>query len=117
MRRFRKNILAFLFFLYGSIVCFGCAPKKEYKLSVNVSEETAWGKGAAKFAELVKNKSEGKINIKPYYGSALLKGAQLKSPQMVASGVIDCAYESTINSSPVMPEMNIFSLPFFINNF
>jgi TRAP-type C4-dicarboxylate transport system substrate-binding protein len=57
------------------------------------------------------------INIKPYFGSTLLKGAQLKSHQMVAKGVIDCAYESTINSSPVIPEMNIFSLPFFINSF
>ena len=73
--------------------------------------------GAIKFAELVKEKTGGRINVKPYFGSALLKGAQLKSPQMVARGVIDCAYESTINSSTVLGEMNIFSLPFFINTF
>lgn len=29
-------------------------------------------------------------------------------------GVIDCAYESTTNISPVIPEANIFHLPFFI---
>ncbi len=91
--------------------------KKEYKMTLNVGPTFYWGMGAIKFAELVKQKTNGQINIKPYYGSALLKGAQLKSPQMVAKGVIDCAYESTINSSPVIPEMNIFSLPFFINNF
>ncbi len=91
--------------------------KKEYKLTLNVGPQFYWGMGAIKFCELVKQKTNGQINIKPYYGSSLLKGAQLKSPQMVATGVIDCAYESTINSSPVMPEMNIFSLPFFINNF
>jgi TRAP-type transport system periplasmic protein len=91
--------------------------KKEYKMTLNVGPQFYWGMGAIKFAELVKEKTNGQINIKPYYGSALLKGAQLKSPQMVAKGVIDCAYESTINSSPVIPEMNIFSLPFFINNF
>jgi tripartite ATP-independent transporter DctP family solute receptor len=91
--------------------------KKEYKMTLNVGPQFYWGMGADKFAELVKQKTNGKINIKPYYGSALLKGAQLKSPQMVAKGVIDCAYESTINSSPVIPEMNIFSLPFFINTF
>ncbi len=91
--------------------------KKEYKMTLNVGPQFYWGMGAIKFCELVKQKTNGQINIKPYYGSALLKGAQLKSPQMVATGVIDCAYESTINSSPVMPEMNIFSLPFFINNF
>ena len=91
--------------------------KKEYKLTLNVGPQFYWGMGAIKFAELVKEKTNGQINVKPYFGSALLKGAQLKSPQMVAKGVIDCAYESTINTAAVIPEMDIFSLPFFINNF
>jgi len=91
--------------------------KKEYKMTVNVGPSFYWGMGAIKFSELVKEKTKGQINIKPYFGSSLLKGAQLKSPQMVSKGVIDCAYESTINASPVIAEMNIFSLPFFINNF
>jgi tripartite ATP-independent transporter DctP family solute receptor len=91
--------------------------KSEYKLQLNVGPAFYWGMGSAKFAELVKEKTGGKINVKPYYGSALLKGAQLKSAQMVAKGVIDCAMESTINIAPVIPEANIFHLPFFINNF
>jgi len=91
--------------------------KKEYKLQVNVGPSFYWGIGATKFADLVREKTNGQINIKPYFGSALLKGAQLKSAQMVAKGVIDCAYESTINVSPVIPEANIFHLPFFINTF
>ena len=41
----------------------------------------------------------------------------MKSAQLVAKGVIDCAYESTINISPVITECNVFSLPFFINTF
>lgn len=86
-------------------------------MTVTVGPNFYWGYGAEKFAELVRQKTDGKINIKPYYGSALLKGAQLKSPQMVARGVIDCAYESTINCSTVIPEMNVFSLPFFINTY
>lgn len=91
--------------------------KKEYKLQVNVGPSFYWGIGATKFADLVREKTNGQINIKPYFGSALLKGAQLKSAQMVAKGVIDCAYESTINISPVIPEANVFHLPFFINSF
>ena len=75
------------------------------------------GYGAQKFSDLVKERTNGQISIKPYWGSALLKGAQLKSAQLVANGVIDCAMESTINISPVITEANIFSLPFFINNF
>ncbi len=91
--------------------------KKEYKMQINVGPQFYWGMGATKFAELVKEKTNGQINVKPYWGSSLLKGAQLKSAQLVANGVIDCAMESTINISPVITEANIFSLPFFINNF
>jgi TRAP-type transport system periplasmic protein len=91
--------------------------KDEYKLTLNVAQSFYWGMGATKFADLVKEKTNGKINVKPYYNSTLLKGAQLQSPQMVAKGMIDCAFESTINSSTVIPAMNIFSFPFFINNF
>ena len=91
--------------------------KKEYKLQVTVGPTFYWSQGAAKFAELVKEKTGGRIIIKPYYGSSLLQGAQLKSAQLVAKGVIDCAFESTINISSVIGECNLFSLPFFINTF
>ena len=91
--------------------------KKEYRLQVNVGPSFYWGMGAARFADLVREKTSGRINVKPYFGSTLLKGAQLKSAQMVAKGAIDCAYESTINISPVIPQANIFHLPFFINTF
>ncbi|HBD09208.1 MAG TPA: hypothetical protein DCZ69_13200 [Syntrophobacteraceae bacterium] len=91
--------------------------KEEYKLTLNVGQNFYWGMGATRFAELVKEKTGGRINVKPYYNSTLLKGAQLQSPQMVAKGIIDCAFESTINSSTVIPAMNVFSLPFYINNF
>jgi len=91
--------------------------KKEYKLQVNVGPSFYWGIGASKFADLVRAKTNGQVNIKPYFGSSLLKGAQLNCAQMVAKGVIDCAYESTINISPVIGEANVFHLPFFINSF
>ena len=109
-------ILILSFAGYASPVMAGKF-KKEYKLTLNVGSSFYWGMGATKFAELVKEKTRGQINVKPYYSSILLKGAQMKSPQMVAMGVIDCAMESTINTSAVIPEMNVFHLPFFINNF
>ena len=105
--------LALLFPCQSSAADF----KKEYKMQINVGPQFYWGMGATKFVELVKQRTNGQINIKPYWGSSLLKGAQLKSAQLVANGVIDCAMESTINISPVITEANIFSLPFFINNF
>ena len=91
--------------------------KREYRMQVNVGSSTYWGMGAAKFAELVRKKTNGRINVKPYFGSQLLKGAQLNSSQMVASGAIDCAFESTINTAPMINEMNIFTMPFFVNTY
>ncbi len=107
----------------AGLICFNNSSiqaadyKKEYKMQVNVGPQFYWGMGATKFAELVSQKTNGQINIKPYWGSQLLKGAQLKSAQMIANGVIECAMESTINISPVITEANIFSLPFFINTY
>ncbi len=105
------------FALTGSNPVLAGKYKKEYKMTITIGPAFYWGMGAIKFSELVKEKTNGQINIKPYFGSALMKGAQLKAPQMVAMGAIDVAYDSTINASPVIPEMNIFSLPFFINTY
>ncbi len=111
-------LLAMTLMLSGPVSQANAAAfKKEYKMTITIVPSFYWGMGAIKFCELVKEKTNGQINIKPYFGSSLMKGAQLKAPQMVAMGAIDCAYDSTINASPVIPEMNIFSLPFFINTF
>ncbi|NOY75122.1 MAG: DctP family TRAP transporter solute-binding subunit [Kiritimatiellaeota bacterium] len=107
--------------LAASLLLVSCGGKKglkkEYRMQVNVGSSTYWGMGAAKFAELVRKRTNGRINVKPYYGSQLLKGAQLNSSQMVAAGAIDCALESTINTAPMINAMNIFTMPFFVNTY
>lgn len=91
--------------------------KTEYRMQVNVGPRTAWGQGAARFAELAYRKTGGRIRVKPYYNSELLRGAQLLAAQMVARGAVDCAFESTINISPVVPELNVFALPFALQTY
>ncbi len=92
-------------------------PKPEYNLSVVVGPTFWWGEGAQKFADMVKKDTNGKINIKVYYGGQLFKGKQTNEFQLMSQGVIDFAWGSTINWSPTIPQCNIFSLPFFINNY
>jgi tripartite ATP-independent transporter DctP family solute receptor len=92
-------------------------PKAEYNLSVVVGPSFWWGEGAQKFADMVKKDTDGKVNIKVYYGGQLFKGKQTNEFQLMSQGVIDFAWGSTINWSPTIPECNIFSLPFFINNY
>ncbi len=90
-------------------------PKKEYTMTLNVGNTFGWGMGAQRWADLIAEKTNGKIIVKPYWGSQLLAGKQMNWLQAVAEGSIDFAVESTINSSSVVKSHNLFSLPFFIN--
>lgn len=92
-------------------------PKDEYKMQVNVGPAFDWGIGAQKWADLVKEKTNGQINIKPYFGSTLLAGKQTNWYQAVADGSIDFVVESTINASTVIKSLNLFSLPFLMNSY
>ena len=92
-------------------------PKAEYTMTVNVNPAFGWGMGAQKWCDLIKERTSGKINLKPYWDSQLLAGKQMNWFQAVAEGSIDFAVESTINSSSVVKSHNLFSLPFFINTY
>lgn len=88
--------------------------KDEYKLSVVPSATSGWGKQAQYFADQVKNKSNGRINIKVYPSGQLFNGKQTNEFPMLRNGAIDFAYASTINWSPQVKELNLPALPFFI---
>lgn len=92
------------------------AYKNEYKLDIVPSLTTAWGQGAQYFADLVKERSGGKINIKVYPNAQLTTGKQTNAFMLLRNGTIDFANQSTINYSPQIAELNLFALPFFFAN-
>lgn len=91
--------------------------KAEYKLTTNVANETAWGRGAVKFAELAKEYTGGAVNIKVYPNAVLVGGDQMRQAEMVQSGAIDFMLNSTINISPMIGEFNVFALPFLFPSY
>jgi len=91
--------------------------KPEYKLSLVIGPQTTWGQGAQKFSDLVKERSAGKINIKCYFSGQLFAGMQTNEFMITRQGVADFAVGSTINWSPTVKELNLFSLPFFFPNY
>src|SRR4030042_3935584 len=91
--------------------------KPEYKLSLVIGPQTTWGQGAQKFADLVKEQSGGNINIKCYFSGQLFAGMQTNEFLITRQGVADFAVGSTINWSPTVKELNLFSLPFFFPNY
>ena len=88
--------------------------KQEYKLSVVPGQASGWGMSALYFADLVKEKSQGRINIKVYCNSQLMSGMQTSEFLLVRNGVIDFALASTINWSPQVKQLNMPCMPFFI---
>ena len=88
--------------------------KAEYKLSTVMGKPFPWGVGGDRWAELVKEKTGGRINIKMYPGTSLVNGDQTKEFTALRQCTIDMAVGSTINWSPQVKELNLFSLPFLM---
>ncbi|MAM74089.1 DctP family TRAP transporter solute-binding subunit [uncultured Tistrella sp.] len=88
--------------------------KEEYKVSTVVPAPFPWGLAAEKWVELVRERSDGRINMKVYPGAQLVSGDQTKEFSAMRQGIIDMAVGSTINWSPQVKELNIFSMPFLM---
>jgi TRAP-type transport system periplasmic protein len=86
--------------------------KAEYRLSTVVGSAFPWGKGGDLWINLVRERTQGRINIKMYPGVSLINGDQTREFSAIRQGVIDLAIGSTINWSPQVKELNLFSLPF-----
>lgn len=93
------------------------AYKSEYKMSLVLGPAFPWGQGGQIWADLVKERTQGRINIKLYPGVSLIQGDQTREFSALRQGVIDMAVGSTINWSPQVKELNLFSLPFLMPDY
>ena len=100
-----------------SIIFASSEYKKEYKMSVVVGPKLPWGAGATKFADLVRERTDGRINIKVYTSSSLMAGKQTNEFLIHRQGVADFCFASTINWSTTIKPLNLFNLPFFFPDY
>ena len=91
--------------------------KSEYRMSLVLGTAFPWGKGGEIWAQKVKEKTQGRINIKLYPGVSLIQGDQTREFSALRQGVIDMAVGSTINWSPQVKQLNLFSLPFLFPDY
>ncbi|CAM4052488.1 DctP family TRAP transporter solute-binding subunit [Bordetella tumulicola] len=91
--------------------------KSEYKLSIVVGTSFPWGQGAVIWSDLVRERTDGRINIKVYPGTSLVQGDQTREFTAIRQGIIDMAVGSTINWSPQVKQLNLFSLPFLMPDY
>jgi tripartite ATP-independent transporter DctP family solute receptor len=76
-----------------------------------------WGEAAVKFANLLKDRTQGRINVRNYFDGQLFAGKQTTEFKLLDQGVADFAMGSTINWSPQVKELNLFSLPFLFPSY
>src|SRR5688572_12633276 len=91
--------------------------KPEFKNSLVVGPGGPWGEGAAKFADLLKERTQGRINVKNYFAGQLFAGKQTNEFTLLNQGIADFAMGSTINWSPQVKELNLFSMPFLFPSY
>ena len=93
------------------------AYKSEYRMSLVLGPAFPWGKGGELWANKVRERTNGRINIKLYPGVSLIQGDQTREFSALRQGVIDMAVGSTINWSPQVKQLNLFSLPFLMPDY
>ena len=91
--------------------------KSEYRMSLVLGTAFPWGKGGEIWANKVRERTNGRINIKLYPGVSLIQGDQTREFSALRQGVIDMAVGSTINWSPQVKQLNLFSLPFLMPDY
>ncbi len=107
----------------AAVACLGLGAafaqdyKDEYRVSTVVPAPFPWGIAAEKWAELTAERTDGRIKLKVYPGVQLVQGDQTREFTAMRQGVIDMAVGSTINWSPQITELNLFSLPFLMPDY
>jgi TRAP-type transport system periplasmic protein len=91
--------------------------ESEFKMSVVVNQETAWGRAAQRFADAIKSRTQGRIQIKTYFNGQLFAGKQTTEFELLQQGAADFAIGTTINWSPQVKELNLFALPFMFPSY
>jgi tripartite ATP-independent transporter DctP family solute receptor len=109
-------------------VVAGCGGKKEepkkaegkkisIKMSVTTpSESSPWNIGAKKWAELVKQRTNGRVEITTFPNEQLSSGDQQKGIEQVAAGVTGASLHSTIIYSVIEPKLAVVSMPWILPN-
>ncbi|MEP7084802.1 MAG: TRAP transporter substrate-binding protein DctP, partial [Betaproteobacteria bacterium] len=90
--------------------------KPEYKLSTAVGPAYPWGKGAEIWAQLISERTAGRIKIKQFPGAAAVAGDPAREFAALRDGSIDLAVGSSLHWSAQARVLNLFALPFFIRD-
>jgi tripartite ATP-independent transporter DctP family solute receptor len=117
MKHWRLIAVCALVAVSGAVSHAAAQYKAEFKNSLVVGPTGPWGEAAVKFAGLLKERTQGRINVVNYFDGQLFAGKQTTEFKLLDQGVADFAMGSTINWSPQVKQLNLFSLPFLFPSY
>jgi TRAP-type transport system periplasmic protein len=88
--------------------------ERTIKLSYGTAADHPFGLGVKKFAEIVEQKTEGKITVRGYADGQL--GAEVPSISSAQGGVLEMAVTSTSATVGNVKEFALFDFPFLFGN-
>lgn len=117
----KKNLLKTMPLLFIAALLSACgngdngdSPEYTIRLANVLAEQDVTGFGLNKFAELVEEKSDGRIEIKVYHGGQL--GSGVETFEAVKNGHLDMAADSFANLATITRAFEIFHLPFLFES-
>jgi tripartite ATP-independent transporter DctP family solute receptor len=90
--------------------------KFDLKFAVTPAENTAWAMGAQRFADIVRDRTNGNVNITVYCNETLSGGNQSKGVEMVMKGMTDLDAHSNIIYTVMNEKYGVASLPFMYDS-
>ena len=115
--------------LLGVTACGGAAnagPSSEsqadgqtyaYDMTVTTSDTSTWYLGAERFAELVAEKSDGRIEISVFANDSLSAGDALAGVEQLMNGDKALSYNSAIQLSGIEDRFSAIAAPFTFSNY
>ncbi|MBP6684516.1 MAG: DctP family TRAP transporter solute-binding subunit [Leucobacter sp.] len=96
----------------GSPAAEGGGESYSWDMTITVSEASAWWAGAEKFAELLDEKSDGRITLNLFANEQLSGGDPAAGVEMLANGDKAFSYNSPIIYSGIDPRFSAITAPF-----
>lgn len=92
------------------------AEAQTYTLNITTGETSAWQVAANTFADLVKERSEGRINIEVYPNEQLASGDMTKGVEMLFTDVADFDIHSVMNMGGYEEKLAVMTMPWLFAN-
>ena len=112
----KRTLISLALGLLGGTLMTGAALAQTVtaKFSVTLPEKSHQGQGAARFAELVNQKTKGRIQVKVYFNAALGNDVQVTSS--LQGGTIEFALPQTSTLTGMVKEFEILDFPFLFGS-